>query len=140
MPDEARKNKYEGIAPMDPEYYGFLDEEDGVLLRYEQGLYEQGNIICSFSVNILEKLRYQASLNNEESTEKITETQVSNDKEITKTQSSDLTAYFADISNQKDQLVHNPVAHMYLPTQQDIESWIVKRKQQELRDQYAMDI
>ena len=48
MPDEARKNKYEGIAPMDPEYYGFLDEEDGVLLKYEQGLYEQGYIIYSF--------------------------------------------------------------------------------------------
>lgn len=41
--------------------------------------------------------------------------------------------------SQKDQLVHNPLAYMCLPNQQEIESWIVKRKQQELSDQYAMN-
>lgn len=42
VPDEARQNKYEGITPMEPHYYGFLDEEDGVLMKYEQAIYEQG--------------------------------------------------------------------------------------------------
>jgi hypothetical protein len=42
-PDEARKAKFDEVTGLDAEYYGYLDDHDEELRRYEDSIEWKGN-------------------------------------------------------------------------------------------------
>ncbi|TPX32984.1 hypothetical protein SmJEL517_g04033 [Synchytrium microbalum] len=98
--DDAKRTRQDLYKYIDADYYGYRDEDDGVLLEYEK--------------KVQKRMRLRDTSNNAD---------VENTEEETITED----------EQEEPALVSHASS---VPTQKDVEDWILRRKKQELVDRY----
>lgn len=127
-PKAPRKNRAELYKLIDADYYGYRDEDDGVLVPLEE--------------EAERKARFDAVMEWEKKKEA---GQIEDDEE------EDISLYAAqtakddeeegEVSEEMEVIGDAPfVAHVPVPSQKDVENMLMRRKKQELLERYASDV
>merc|ERR1719494_483267 len=127
-PKAPRKNRAELYKLIDADYYGYRDEDDGVLVPLEE--------------EAEKKARFDAVIEWEKKKEA---GQIEDDEE------EDISLYAAqaakddeeegEVSEEMEVIGDAPfVAHVPVPSQKDVENMLMRRKKQELLERYASDV
>ncbi|CAG8655555.1 3667_t:CDS:2, partial [Scutellospora calospora] len=114
-PAPQKRTRSDLYRNVDADYYGYRDEEDGLLLEYEQ---EQEYKIITKASELPDQ-----TLPEDKSTQK--------KKEGT----SQLESSAMDI----DQLSEKFVAHVAVPSQKEVEEYLVRRRKRQILDRYVSD-
>ncbi|KAI9092907.1 Rab43 protein [Phlyctochytrium arcticum] len=99
VPEPVQQSRYDIRSRVDADYYGYRDEEDGILLKYE---------------------RKQAR------------------KELAQATAED-ESFSAENGGPPDGAIPAkalPLTHISIPSQKEVEAWLVRRRQQELTDRF----
>jgi len=129
----VRRTRVELMKDIDAEYYGYMDDDDGLILPLEQA---EEKIAISRTV---------ADWKSSKESGGVTEAEVEDidiyhiehvesDDEDTSQSSSKRQLLEADIPNLSQYISHVPV-----PSQREVEDVLVRRKKQELLDKYVSD-
>ena len=120
-PKVSRKTRAELYKLIDADYYGYRDDDDGVLVKIEKGV----------------ELKSRKKAVNEWETKKAS-------GEITIDENLDDNIYLLSTSvsdNEIREIADKPfVSHVPVPSQKDVEDLLVSRKKQELLDRYASEV
>ena len=124
-PKPVRKTRAELYKDIDADYYGYRDEDDGVLLTLEAEIEKRA------IAEAVAEWQQKKDLGEVESSE----TDETDIYAVQETEESD------DVT--MENLVEAPesfVAHVPVPSQQDVEDMLVRRKKRELLERYASNI
>ena len=124
-PKPVRKTRAELYKDIDADYYGYRDEDDGVLVPLEMEV-EQRVI-----AEAVAEWQRKKELGEIEETE---ETNIYAVEEIGEADDDDVTSKEPVTSSESF------VAHVPVPSQQDVEEMLVRRKKRELLERYASDL
>ena len=120
-PKVSRKTRAELYKLIDADYYGYRDDDDGVLVKIEKEV----------------ELKSRKKAVNEWETKKAS-------GEITIDENLDDNIYLLSTSvsdNEIREIADKPfVSHVPVPSQKDVEDLLVSRKKQELLDRYASEV
>lgn len=130
---KRKRNRYEMYKRIDMDYYGFRDDEDGVLENLEKDAEKEMRAQAIEEWERIEAVKAEARKGVKEVVVMRAET---DDKEV----NSDL----SDEDVDEDESERRPkrfefVAHVPLPDEKEIERMVVEKKKQELLSKYASD-
>ncbi|XP_037088026.1 pre-mRNA-splicing factor ISY1 homolog [Pollicipes pollicipes] len=111
-PPPPRKTRAELMKDIDADYYGFLDDEDGVLVPRERE--QERRAVAAWLAEW--RARKEAGVDTEEG---------------------DAPAHDVDSEEETDAAAPRFVAHVPVPSQQEVEAALVERKKRELLARYA---
>jgi len=123
-PKAPRKNRAELYKNIDADYYGYRDDDDGVLISLET---EMEAKVRKDSIAEWEKKVESGEITIDKEEEKnlyLSGAIVGNDDEEEETESGDQTF----------------IAHVPVPSQKDVENLLLERKKQELMERYASEL
>lgn len=118
---QKRKTRAELMRHIDADYYGYRDEDDGILLPLEEEVEEKLMLE-------LEEARKAAIANGELIPDTI------EDEDIYTNENSELNRDIETVVGTQPYVAHVPI-----PSKQDVENAIIKRKKRELLEQYASE-
>ena len=117
-PKAPRKTRAELYKLIDADYYGYRDDDDGVLMKIEKEV----------------ELKSRKKAVNEWETKKVS-------GEITIDENVDDNIYLLSTTVSDNEMADKPfVSHVPVPSQKDVEDILVIRKKQELLDRHASEI
>lgn len=131
-PKKTRKTRGELYFRVDADYYGYRDEDDGLLVKLEADIEKRA---VSEAVMEWQKKKDTGEVDTGESVDEdniytaLTRTSQADDASDGMTSTSDAPMGEAPF-----------VAHVPVPSQQDIEKMLVRRKKQELLERYASEV
>ncbi|KAK9881690.1 hypothetical protein WA026_017207 [Henosepilachna vigintioctopunctata] len=122
-PPPPRKTRAELMKDIDADYYGYMDDDDGILIPLEKEA-EKKSIskkLAEWKTNKESRCQKDSDEENDDDEENIYAVEKSDDEE----------AMEVDGSQQRF------VAHVPVPTQQEVEQALLRRKKQELLEKYG---
>ncbi|PIO24737.1 hypothetical protein AB205_0130180 [Aquarana catesbeiana] len=123
-----RKTRAELMKEIDAEYYGYRDEDDGVLVPLEQEE-ERSAIAEAIEKWRAEKEARLASGDKNEEEEEVNIYAVTADE----------SGEDSDPENERDEGQQKFIAHVPVPSQKEIEEALIRRKKMELLQKYASE-
>jgi len=126
-PAPPRKTRGELYKDVDADYYGYRDEDDGVLVPLEQDIEKEA---IARAMEEWERRKEEGELGSEQEQEEENIYAVSKDQED------------SDEEMETDQNAEGNqpfVAHVPVPSQKEVEEMLVQRKKMELLEKYASD-
>jgi len=130
-PKRPRKTRGELQYNVDADYYGYRDEDDGLLVKLEADIEKRA---VSEAVTEWQKNNENGQLDTGESIEDDIYTA------LTRTSQPDDTGEGTSSTSDAPMGEAPFVAHVPVPSQQDIEKMLVRRKKQELLERYASEV
>jgi len=129
-PPKARKNRAELMKDINADYYGYRDEDDGVLVPLEQ---EAEMLVVS---RLVEEWKERKGDNRVESVETVKFDEKADDEDNNDDDEDD-----DDEMTMKDLFDSHTqyIAHVPVPTQQEVEQALVRRKKMELLERYTSE-
>lgn len=128
-PKAARKTRGELARNVDADYYGYRDEDDGVIVPLEQ---EQEKKAIAAAVRHWEELNAQG---------KVVTSRADEEDIYTSTKGLDLGSGSEgeEEGGEEEQMAESLTNHLEVPSQKEIEEMLVKRKKMELLQKYATE-
>ena len=129
-PQPEKKTRHDLYTRVDADYYGYRDEDDGLLLKYEEEWErENGMLLGQPSSRDDSRIADAVHKSGEGHAEPISEAPVEGDEPPAKRQKGK-----DPDRGTTDTLDTSPdfVAHVPVPSQKEIEAWLVQRRQQQL--------
>lgn len=121
-PPPQRKNRAELMKDIDADYYGYRDDDDGVLVQLE----EKAEKVAFHEA--IQKWKEKQNNGNEKEDDE--------DDNIYGMEIDDRS--YADTNDPMSMLAPKFTAHVPVPTQKDIEEALLKKKKQDLLDKYGL--
>ncbi|GAB6029180.1 NineTeen Complex (NTC) component [Chamberlinius hualienensis] len=116
-PPMPKKSRAELMKDVDADYYGYRDDDDGILIKLEM----------EAEIKAIEEAKKEWQSNQGKLKTK--------SKEVVNIYQSDL----EDDEGQKKKKVTTYIAHVPVPTQKEIEEALIQRKKQQLLEKYASE-
>jgi len=132
-PPPPRKTRAELMKDIDADYYGYRDDDDGILLPLEQ---EQETVAVQAAVNEWKEKKAAGLLGKEIQAE---EDIYGEGHQLSLPSTTQISAVLEDSETAEDPFQHQFIAHVPVPSQQDIEQALLERKKRELLSRYVGD-
>ncbi|XP_050506540.1 pre-mRNA-splicing factor ISY1 homolog [Diabrotica virgifera virgifera] len=126
-PPPPRKSRAELMKDIDADYYGYMDDDDGILIPLEVKA-EKSAVQNTVAEWVSKKEQNLENAENQTEEESIYAVQESDDEE-----SKETVQQLVDGSQQRF------VAHVPVPSQQDIEQALLRRRKLELMEKYGVE-
>lgn len=134
-PSQKKKTKGQLMRTVDADYYGYRDEDDGVLVPLERELEEKLLAEAEEEWKVAQANRMGTTeselVNNEEDIYATDSSLIPNDDDDTQS------GVFREVVTEDG--VQPYVAHVPVPSQKDVEDAVLRRKKRELLEQYASE-
>lgn len=127
-PPPPRKTRAELMKDIDADYYGYMDDDDGILVPLEM---EAEKLAVQKSVAEW-KAKKESRMSTDQSSDEEEEVNIYAEKQTEEEQDEDGLNPLLDGSQQRF------VAHVPVPSQQDIEQALLRRRKQELLNKYGI--
>lgn len=127
-PPPPRKTRAELMKDIDADYYGYMDDDDGILVPLEM---EAEKLAVQKSVAEW-KAKKESRMSTDQSSDEEEEVNIYAEKQTEEEQEEDGLNPLLDGSQQRF------VAHVPVPSQQDIEQALLRRRKQELLNKYGI--